>query len=114
MIIDESVLVKKTGVNVESGWTYFVDNKGNISRLKEIASMGVKKNKPELVRKCRVVKRDGYIYFVDKRGDIRKVDIAKKPKFIRKMIKNSIDKKVPEKKSKKKNKISNKSLRKNK
>ena len=70
--------VAKVGIKKESGYLYFVDKKGNISRaaMARGAKKG-KKKKPELVEKVGVEKEPGFLYFVDKDGDISKAKMAR-------------------------------------
>lgn len=70
--------VAKVGVKKESGYLYFVDKKGNISKAK--MARGRKKGqkgKPTVVAKVGVKKESGYLYFVDKKGDISRVKMAR-------------------------------------
>lgn len=64
--------VAKVGVKKASGYLYFVDGNGNVSRAKMVRGGGKKKGKQkaELVAKVGVKKQDGYLYFIDKQGDI--------------------------------------------
>ncbi len=63
--------VTKVGVKKESGWLYFVDKKGNVSRAKMARGGGKKgKQKCEDVPKVGVKKTSGYLYIVDKKGDV--------------------------------------------
>lgn len=68
----------KVGVKKESGYLYFVDKQGDISRAK-MARGGAKtkKSKPEKVAKAGVQKEPGFLYFVDKQGDISKAKMAR-------------------------------------
>ena len=71
--------VAKVGVKKESGYLYFVDKKGDVSRAK-MARGGRKKGKKgkiEMVAKAGVKKESGYLYFVDKAGDISKAKMAR-------------------------------------
>lgn len=71
--------VAKAGVKKESGYLYFVDKNGDISRAK-MARAGRKKGskgKPEKVQKVGANKESGYLYFVDKDGDISRAKMAR-------------------------------------
>ena len=70
--------VAKVGVKKESGYLYFVDKKGNISRAK-MARGGRKKGSTgvEKVADANVKKESGYLYFVDKQGDISRAKMAR-------------------------------------
>ena len=70
--------VAKVGVKKASGYLYFVDKKGNISRAKMARGGGKKgKSKPEEVAKVGVKKESGYLYFVDKSGDVSRAKMAR-------------------------------------
>jgi len=70
--------VAKAGVKKTSGWLYFVDKAGDISRA-EMARGGKKKGKKkvEKVAKVGVKKESGFLYFVDKDGDISSAKMAR-------------------------------------
>ncbi len=61
--------VAKVGVKKASGYLYFVDKHGDVSRAK-MARAGQKGGKIEKVAKAGVKKESGYLYFVDKQGDV--------------------------------------------
>jgi len=71
--------VCKVGVEKEDGYLYFVDKKGDVSRVK-MARGRKKQGKPEKVAKAGVEKEDGYLYFVDKKGDISRAKMVRKGK----------------------------------
>lgn len=68
--------VAKVGVQKESGYLYFVDKQGDVSRAK-MARGGKKGGKAEKVAKAGVAKESGYLYFVDKQGDISCAEMAR-------------------------------------
>ncbi len=70
--------VAKAGVKKQSGWLYFVDGKGDVSRAK-MSRAGRKKGKAkvEKVAKVGAKKVSGYLYFVDKAGDISRAKMAR-------------------------------------
>ncbi|MFC1648920.1 hypothetical protein ACFL1B_05675 [Nanoarchaeota archaeon] len=70
--------VARVGVKKESGWLYYVDKKGDVSRAK-MARGGRKKGstKNENVAKVGVKKEKGYLYFVDKKGDVSRAKMAR-------------------------------------
>ena len=70
--------VAKVGVKKESGWLYFVDKHGDVSRAM-MARGGRKKGstKTEKVAKVGVKKESGYLYFVDKNGDVSRAKMAR-------------------------------------
>ncbi len=71
-------VVSKVGVKKESGYLYFVDKKGHISRAK-MSRAGRKKgkSKKEVVAKVGVEKEYGYLYFVDKNGHVSRAKMAR-------------------------------------
>ena len=71
--------VAKAGVKKESGYLYFVDKNGDVSRAKMARggrSKGGKKT-TEKVAKVGVKKESGYLYFVDKNGDVSRAKMAR-------------------------------------
>ncbi|MBD3204162.1 hypothetical protein GF327_07740 [Candidatus Woesearchaeota archaeon] len=70
--------VAKVGVEKESGYLYFVDKQGDVSRS-EMSRGGRKKGKKkkEKVAKVGVDKEPGYLYYVDKDGDISRAKMAR-------------------------------------
>ena len=70
--------VAKVGVKKQSGYLYFVDKDGDVSRA-VMARGGRKKGstKKEKVAKAGVKKQSGYLYFVDKNGDISRAVMAR-------------------------------------
>ena len=70
--------VAKVGVKKQSGFLYFVDKNGDVSRA-EMARGGKKKGKKKIdkVAKVGVKKESGYLYFIDKQGDISRAKMAR-------------------------------------
>ena len=71
--------VAKIGAKKESGYLYFVDKQGDISRAK-MARGGRTKGSTgnaEKVVKSGVKKESGYLYFVDKDGDVSRAKMAR-------------------------------------
>ena len=71
--------VAKVGVKKESGYLYYVDKQGDVSRAK-MARAGRKKSgkkSSEKVAKAGVKRESGYLYFVDKDGDISCAKMAR-------------------------------------
>jgi len=62
--------VAKVGVKKQSGYLYFVDKKGNVSRAKMARGKKRGSGKVEMVAKVGVKKQKGMLYFIDKQGDI--------------------------------------------
>ena len=70
--------VAKVGVKKQSGWLYFVDGKGDVSRAKMSRAGRTKgRTKTEKVEKVSVKKQKGYLYFIDKAGDISRAKMAR-------------------------------------
>ncbi|MFH1771073.1 MAG: hypothetical protein ABH828_05980 [archaeon] len=70
--------VAKAGVRKESGYLYFVDKQGDVSKAKMSRGGGKKgKQKTEKVAKVGVRKEKGYLYFVDKAGDVSRAKMAR-------------------------------------
>ena len=68
--------VAKVGVKKQSGYLYFVDKQGDVSRAK-MARAGKKGGKVEKVAKAGVKKASGYLYFIDKSGDISRAKMVR-------------------------------------
>ena len=68
--------VAKVGVKKQSGYLYFVDKQGDVSRAK-MARAGKKGGKVEKVAKVGVKKASGYLYFIDKSGDISRAKMVR-------------------------------------
>lgn len=70
--------VASAGVKKESGYLYFVDKNGDVSRA-PMSRGGRKKGKAktEKVKTVGVKKESGYLYFVDKNGDISRAKMAR-------------------------------------
>ena len=100
--------VAKVGVKKTSGYLYFVDKRGDVSRAK--MARGRKKGKagkPERVAKVGVKKESGYLYFIDKAGDISRAKMARGGRK-RKAKKTVAKKKKPSRKKAAKSKPSRK------
>lgn len=61
--------VAKVGVKRETGFLYYIDKQGDISRA-VMARGGKKGGKPKKVAKVGVKKEKGFLYFLDKKGDV--------------------------------------------
>lgn len=62
--------VAKLGIKKESGWLYYLDKKGNVSRAKMGRGRKASKVKPQVVSKAGVKRQSGFLYFIDKQGDL--------------------------------------------
>ena len=67
--------VQKVGVERNTGYLYYIDKQGDISRAK-MARGGKNGGKPEKVQKAGVKKEKGYLYFLDKKGDISRAKMV--------------------------------------
>ncbi|GHT04921.1 hypothetical protein AGMMS5026_07810 [Endomicrobiia bacterium] len=85
--------VQKVGVERESGYLYFVDKQGDVSRA--LMARGRKKGgKVSKVKKFGVDKEAGYFYFIDKQGDISRSSMNrgekdKTKKTVKKVVEKS-------------------------
>ena len=68
--------VERTGVTKESGYLYYLDKSGNVSRTK-MARGANKGGNPEVVAKCGVTRESGWLYFIDKDGDVSRAKMAR-------------------------------------
>ena len=70
--------VSRAGVKRESGFLYFLDADGDISRAPMVRGRGKgAKGKPEKVVKTGVKKDSGYMYFIDNDGDVARTKMAR-------------------------------------
>lgn len=67
--------VAKAGVERAEGFLYYIDKKGDVSRVK-MARGGKRGGKPEKVTKIGIKKESGYLYFLDKKGDISRAKMV--------------------------------------
>ncbi len=69
--------VERVGIIKESGYLYFVDKQGDVSRVP--MARGGKKGKGgrEKVERAGVIKEEGWLYYVDKQGDISRAKMAR-------------------------------------
>ena len=68
--------VKNVGVTKQSGFLYFLDKNGHVSRTK-MARGSNKGGTPEVVAKAGVQRESGWLYFIDKDGDISRAKMAR-------------------------------------
>ena len=68
--------VKNTGVTKQSGYLYFLDKNGNVSRTK-MARGANKGGSPEVVANAGVRRESGWLYFIDKDGDVSRAKMAR-------------------------------------
>ena len=68
--------VKNTGVTKQSGYLYYLDKNGNVSRTK-MARGANKGGSPEVVANAGVNRESGWLYFIDKDGDVSRARMAR-------------------------------------
>ena len=69
-------VVAKTGVQNESGYEYYLDKNGNVSRSK-MARAGKGGGNAEKVADAGVTRESGYLYYIDKNGDVARSPMAR-------------------------------------
>ena len=71
--------VAKLGLSKQSGFLYFLDKDGDVSRtvMSRGRGSGVSKVKPEKVERSGVKKEPGFLYFIDKDGDVSKAKMSR-------------------------------------
>jgi len=68
--------VKDVGIVRESGYLYFIDKQGDISRSK--MSRGATRTEgSEKVAQVNLQKESGYLYFIDKAGNICRTQMSR-------------------------------------
>ena len=68
--------VKNTGVTKQSGYLYYLDKNGNVSRTR-MARGANKGGSPEVVANAGVNRESGWLYFIDKDGDVARAKMAR-------------------------------------
>ena len=68
--------VKNTGITKQSGYLYYLDKNGNVSRTK-MARGANKGGSPEVVANAGVRRESGWLYFIDKDGDVSRAKMAR-------------------------------------
>ena len=68
--------VKNTGVTKQSGYLYYLDKNGNVSRTR-MARGANKGGSPEVVANAGVTRESGWLYFIDKDGDVSRAKMAR-------------------------------------
>ena len=63
--------VARTGIRREPGWLYYLDKRGDVSRV-PMARGGARppRSRPQKVAAAGVKREDGFLYFIDKQGDV--------------------------------------------
>ena len=68
--------VKNVGVTKQSGFLYFLDKNGHVSKTK-MARGATRSGTPEVVAKAGVQRESGWLYFIDKEGDVSRAKMAR-------------------------------------
>ncbi len=68
--------VKTCGVKKESGYLYYLDKQGDVSRSK-MARAGKGGGNAEKVATAGVQREAGFLYFIDKDGDVARAKMAR-------------------------------------
>ena len=68
--------VEKTGVDKKSGYLYYLDKNGDVSRTK-MARGANKGGNAEVVKAAGVNRESGWLYFIDKDGDVARAKMAR-------------------------------------
>lgn len=68
--------VAKVGVKREEGYLYYIDEQGDVSRVK-MARGRKGGGKSQKVAKVGVKKEPGYLYYLDKQGDVARAKMAR-------------------------------------
>ena len=68
--------VKNTGVTKQSGYLYYLDKNGNVSRTR-MARGANKGGNPEVVANAGVRRESGWLYFIDKDGDVSRAKMTR-------------------------------------
>ncbi|MBI5209544.1 MAG: hypothetical protein HY927_06165 [Elusimicrobia bacterium] len=67
--------VEKVGITRETGFLYYIDKQGDVSRAK-MARGGKPGGKSQKVQKVGLKKEKGYLYYLDKKGDISRAKMV--------------------------------------
>lgn len=65
-------VVCKCEIKREPGYLYYVDKKGNASRVNMKRAGKPYKKKVEVMHKCGIKREEGFLYYVDKKGNVAK------------------------------------------
>ncbi|MFT4311776.1 MAG: hypothetical protein ACMXYF_00945 [Candidatus Woesearchaeota archaeon] len=68
--------VKQTGIVRESGFLYFIDKDGDISRS-SMARGATRVKGSQKVKQVGLKKESGFLYYIDKQGDICRVEMTR-------------------------------------
>ncbi|MBU0528779.1 hypothetical protein KKF86_03370 [bacterium] len=68
--------VKRCGVKKESGYLYYLDKQGDVSRSK-MARAGKGGGNAQKIANVNVKRESGFLYFIDKDGDVARAKMAR-------------------------------------
>ncbi|MDR0915377.1 MAG: hypothetical protein LBM22_01605 [Endomicrobium sp.] len=74
--------VQKIGLKRESGYLYFIDKQGDVSRSLMARGKKEKTCKSSKIVKIGLKRESGYLYFIDKQGDVSRSLMARGRKKI--------------------------------
>lgn len=70
-------VVCKCGIKREAGYLYYVDKKGNASRVNMKRAGKPYRKKVQVVHKCSIKRKKGYLYYIDKKGNVAEAKMAR-------------------------------------
>ena len=72
--------VARTGVTRETGYLYFLDKTGDVSRVPMARGGQSRKGEASKVAVAGVRRETGWLYFIDRDGDVARTQMARKSK----------------------------------
>ena len=76
--------VARTGVEREDGYLYFLDKRGDVSRVPMARGGRSRKGRVSRVTKVGVEREEGWLYFIDRDGDVARTRMARRGRMSRK------------------------------
>ena len=70
--------IARTGVQRESGYLYFLDKMGDVSRVPMARGGQSRKGASSKVAKAGVEREAGWLYFIDRDGDVSRTQMARR------------------------------------
>ena len=71
-------VVVKVGIKREDGWLYYIDKKGNVSRVNMKRKGKPYKKKTETLAKTAIKREKGFLYYLDKKGNVSCAKMARR------------------------------------
>ena len=68
--------VSNAGISRESGYLYYIDKQGDISRV-AMARGRKGRGSPEKIKNVGIKREQGFLYFIDKQGDVSRAEMAR-------------------------------------